>query len=269
MTTDLRTNRTVGGQLTYVLLLPAFFLLFTMLYNPFGIKDFYIFGGLSYAFHLVMLTSILLLTLLISRLTFYFVVRKTTMLWWHYVAWCAAEAFAASAFIALYTSLFSGGLAYFELLGTCCKFVFLTLVFPYVFLIMWQVIGNKSDDLKSKDSPEEDTLFKFYDEHKKLKFTIDTSAILYINSEFNYIRIHYLEADEVKEFTLRNSMKSLEAPTARHGLVRCHRSYFINPKRVKVLRKDSDGIIVAEMDIPGLRPIPVSKQYYESLSDLL
>ena len=45
----------------------------------------------------------------------------------------------------------------------------------------------------------------------------------------------------------------------------------MNPgqKRVKVLRKDSDGIIVAEMDIPGLRPIPVSKQYYESLSDLL
>ena len=40
MTTDLRTNRTVGGQFTYVLLLPAFFLLFTMLYNPFGIKDF-------------------------------------------------------------------------------------------------------------------------------------------------------------------------------------------------------------------------------------
>ena len=110
---------------------------------------------------------------------------------------------------------------------------------------------------------------KFYDEHKRLKLSIDPSAVLYINAEANYVKIHYLENERVREFMLRNSMKSLEEIATRHGLVRCHRSYYVNPRHIKVLSRNKEGVIIAEMIEDGLRQIPVSKQYYSYLSELL
>ena len=83
------------------------------------------------------------------------------------------------------------------------------------------------------------------------------------------MKIHYLENDRAKEFMLRNSMRSLETIAARHGLVRCHRSYYVNPRHIKVLRRAKEGQIQAEFLQEGLSPIPVSRQYYDSLSELL
>mgnify|MGYP003305537612 FL=1 len=53
------------------------------------------------------------------------------------------------------------------------------------------------------------------------------------------------------------------------GLVRCHRSFYINPVHVKVLRRDKDGIMYAELDADDVRHIPVSKTYYERISEII
>lgn len=42
-------------------------------------------------------------------------------------------------------------------------------------------------------------------------------------------------------------MRKLE-PVAEHfHLIRCQRSYYVNPTHVKVLRKDKDGFIYADL----------------------
>ena len=64
-------------------------------------------------------------------------------------------------------------------------------------------------------------------------------------------------------------MKSLETLADRHGLVRCHRSYYVNPRHIKVLSRNKEGVIIAEMIEDSLMRIPVSKQYYAHLSELL
>ena len=63
-------------------------------------------------------------------------------------------------------------------------------------------------------------------------------------------------------------MKALESLCEGKGLVRCHRSYIINPSHVKALSKGKEGLIEAEMDIE-CPPIPVSKRMYDDLSSLL
>ena len=78
-----------------------------------------------------------------------------------------------------------------------------------------------------------------------------------------------MDADRVKEFMLRASMKSVENTVANHGLIRCHRSYFVNPKFVKLLRKNREGMISAELLHPEVPSIPVSKQYYDTIAALL
>ena len=102
-----------------------------------------------------------------------------------------------------------------------------------------------------------------------MRLVIDRQAILFIRADENYVIIHYLDHDENKKFVLRSSMRSLEPLAERHGLVRCHRSYFINPRHIKLVRKDSEGQILAELDTVGYDPIPVSRNYYQNLSAVL
>ena len=64
-------------------------------------------------------------------------------------------------------------------------------------------------------------------------------------------------------------IKKIDDYLSAHGLVRCHRSYIVNPRHVKMLSRNKEGVIEAELSSPLLDPIPVSKQYYEHLSSLL
>lgn len=257
-------------HLLYVLLLPTFFICFCSVYDPFAVKDLYSVGGKTFFFHFLMLTSIMMGVMVITRVIFSLLYKVLTMQLWHYLLWCFGEVIVISFFHALYTTLFFGHeLPYFMALPICFKICSLVLIYPYALLIMARELTNKDQMLVMKDSLSENSLVKFYDEHKRLKLTIDPSALLYISAEANYVKIHYLENDKVREFLLRNSMKRLEETVSKHGLVRCHRSYCVNPKHIKVLRRNKDGIIIAEMIEDGLRKIPVSRQYYEYLSELL
>lgn len=269
MNTVLRLPKGYASQLVYVLLLPTFFFFFCFVYEPFSFQDIYLLGGKSPAFHLVMLSCIMLVILAITRLIFSALYKHVTFKWWHYSIWCCGEALVVSFFFALYTTLFYGGrMPYFTSLPLCIRLTFLTLFYPYIILILLTIIHNKALDFESKTAETEDSLVKFYDEHRKLKFTIDSSAIIFISAENNYVKIHYLENESVKEYLLRNSMKSLESMSEGHGLFRCHRSFFVNPRYVKVLSREKEEII-AEFKIDNVSKIPVGKHFYDQLADLL
>lgn len=256
-------------HLLYPLILAIFFLGSSLLYNPFDIAGYYSFGSMSFSFHLVMLSCIILVCSLLSRTGLYLILRKHDIQWINYGVYCIIELTVMSSFAALYTVLFKGaGTGYFFVLSKCIKFIFLSLVYPYAFLALVYLVMMKDEELQRKDMASDNTLLRFYDEHKRLKLSIAPSAILYVKSEFNYVQVHYLDGSKVKTYMLRASMKSLE-DTGSRGLTRCHRSYFVNPDHISVLRKDPQGFIVAEMNIPDIEAVPVSKQYYDKLTGLL
>lgn len=270
MSEEFRLPKTYVYHLLYVVLIPAFFISFAFVYDPFGLRDFYAVGGKSYAFHFLMLTCILIVLLALTRLIFSLLQRSIKFLWWHYAIWCAGEVIVYSFFAALYTTLFYGGaLPYFLALSHCLRSSFLILSYPYLFLVLVRVIANLRQDIATRSQYANDGLAKFYDEHHRLKLSIASSSLLFVNSEANYIKIHYEEKGRVKEFLLRNSMKSLERDAQEHGLVRCHRSYYVNPKCVKLLSRGRDGIITAELSCEGVDPLPVGKSYYDALAERL
>ena len=204
--------------------------------------------------------------LALSRLIFYALHKHIEFLWWHYLLWCFGEIVVVSFFMALYVALFYGGqMLYFSALSHCFKFVFTILIYPYMILSLIRVAVNYAEDIKTAaQQPVDDSLAKFYDEHRRLKLTINPSAVLYVSAESNY-----MEDDNHKEFMIRNSMKSVESVASKSGLVRCHRSYYVNPRHVKLLSRGKEGLIQAELNQNGIGLIPVSKQYYDSLSNLL
>ena len=260
------------AHLVYVLLLPIFFLVFSFLYDPYGMEDFLSVGGKNSAFHLLMLTSIMMGVLALSRLIFYLLHKHIDFLWWQYLLWCIGEVVVNSLFMALYVALFYGQeMLYFSVLSVCLKYAFTILVYPYIIFTLIQICSNYEEYIKTASQPQaiDDSLAKFYDEHHRLKLTINPAAVLFISAEMNYINVHYIENDKPKEFMIRNSMKSVETVATKHGLVRCHRSYYVNPRHVKLLSRAKDGLIQAELNRDGLGLIPVSKQYYDRLANLL
>lgn len=272
MNTPLRVSKGYGSQVKYAVLMPLFYFVFCFVYNPFSMSAIYNVGGKSWTFHLLMLTCIMVGTLALTRLVFSFLYKYIPFKWWHYAVWCLGETLVTSFFFALYTSLFyrkSGAMPYFTALPYCFKTVSLTLIYPYLLCILLRIVSNKNADLAEAGQKPEESLIKFYDEHKRLKLTIDPSAVLYVSADANYIKIHYIENDRVKAYQLRNSMKSLEGDAQRHGFVRCHRSYYVNPRHIKVLSRDREGVIYTEFTREGVGHIPVSKQYYDSLAKLL
>ena len=159
------------------------------------------------------------------------------------------------------------GLSFFEIAGSTFINLLATTVYPYVFLCLGLELYAR--DHEESHPVEDNSLIRFYDEYKKLRFVIAPEAVLFIRSEDNYVQIHYMDRGRVKKFILRSSMKALEEELSHHGLVRCHRSYFINPLFIKLVHRDESGLIVAQLKEDGFENIPISRKYQDEISKLL
>ena len=93
--------------------------------------------------------------------------------------------------------------------------------------------------------------------------------VIFIKCEANYVLIHYLDRNKTKKFILRSSMRALEEDLLKHGLVRCHRSYFFNPSYIKIVHRDESGLLVAELELDGFESIPISRKYQDEITKLL
>jgi len=123
----------------------------------------------------------------------------------------------------------------------------LTLVIPYTIL----ALSLRLYELNNSSNEDEDNAIqrmRFYDDRHNLKIVLTPSSVLYITAEENYVNIYYTENDKLRNYVLRSSMKAIDELCQDNGLIRCHRSYFVNPSHIKVLRKDKEGVVYAELD---------------------
>ena len=259
-------------HLIFYLGIPSFFAGFSALYNTLGIREALTYGGYTFEFHLAMLFCIAIVVMAITRTVFWAITIKNPAKWWGHMLWCMGETYAVVYFFALYLCLFSGE-PYFECVLNSMGYTFLCFIYPYTILILAQIASENRDAAKIAAMPaEQEDLsqrIRFYDDRHKLKLTLDRSAVLKIQADYNYVQIYYLERDAVQTASIRSSMKSIEEAASKHGLVRCHRSFFINPDHVSILSRDRDGGINATLDRSDTEPVPVSKKYYDSLSEIL
>lgn len=252
-------------QLLHIVVLPVFFFAFMLVHRSLGIESFL--GHEWFGVHLTIMSCIILVSVSITRLLYYFLPMQIN--YSLYIFWCLSEIIFASFFVALYLWLVLGKpMPYFEVFTSSFKFQFFTLVLAYVIL----ALSLRIYDYHDKSNHPGDAVsqrMRFYDNQHNLKIVLMPSSIIYIAAEENYVSIFYNENERVREYSLRSSMKALDEVCQENGLVRCHRSFYINPAHVKVLRKDKDGVMYAEMNAKEVRHIPVSKTYYGRLSDML
>ena len=258
----------IGQQVLHFAGIPVFFFLFVILYRPFDLGDTLSLRWGGFAFNVSIIASILLVVLAISRLILWGVRNAATFKRRSYFMWCVGEVVVSSLFVSLYVYLISGKYyTYIDIIPYALAYLAAVLVFPYVIFTLLL----ESDILTKYGAPasQSETRLKFYDERHNLKFVTEPSAILSIASDTNYCNITYTEGGQLKVFTIRGSLKIMEEVCLKSGIVRCHRSYLVNVRRIKVLRKDRDGIIRAEMDFPKMESIPVTPKYYDSIASMI
>ena len=257
---------TLRSNLVFLLTIPTFWLFFTISYKPQMLFNFLNMDSELYNFNVTIIMCILLGMMLISRGILLAIHRSLKLNWFKFIFWQVCELIVMGFFTALYVTLmYRGEFSYFHIVGQSLFHLLIIFIYPYIILNLAYAYIAKLEE----NTIHDDSLMRFQDNTKKLKLMIAASAVLYVEADENYVHIRYMEGERSKEYALRASMKSLEELMQKHGLVRCQRSYYINPQHIKVLRRDKEGLISAELDIANQKSIPVSPKYYDALSKWL
>lgn len=251
------------GNFSFVVALPVFWLSFVLLYQPQMWVNLLNMPTTSFNFNATIIMCILFGVMLISRGILLAVHRSFDMSWSKIIQWEVCELLVMSMFTALYiTLMYHGQYPYFNMVGKSLLGLALTMIYPYLVLdLAFAYVGRLE-----QDTAYDDSLMRFVDNTQKLKLMIASSAVLYVEADENYVHVRYMEGERLKDYPLRASMKSLEELMSKHGLLRCQRSYYINPQHIKVLRRDKEGMITAELDVPNQKSIPISPKYYEAIA---
>ena len=276
---------TYSRQAVIVLVMAVIAVLFITIFRPFNIYeslDFLITGNLSEwidstedAFFLALSSVVLLAILLIvtSRIILIKTVR-TTLTYRGFLLWCCVEFFvvaigitilSASLFHPEYTSITR---LFGKVWGrtTCILFI------PYAFCLLYIVIEDKVHQLKTlKESIDNDdnilqkSYIVLYDEHNEMRLSVKREDMIMIESADNYVCVWYLNNGNIKKTMIRNTMKRVAQQLDESSIQRCHRSYMINMDKIKVLRRDKEGVFI-EFGIEGVFDVPISRTYINNIT---
>lgn len=248
--------------------LPLFVLGLLLLFFPYGFRNLAVTFS-RYSFHITMTFCIIVVVMLISRLSTLFIHKKMPLTRSQYLVLCGGEILFSSGFTSLYLWLFTGKTeAYFMYFGYVLVYLAVAMTIPYIIIFQYFLLQDREEQLQDADRLAQGEKVRFCDERGNVRLIVSQPSILYIQSEENYLRIYYLDEGKLNTYLLRSSMKRIEETCAKSGLVRCHRSYFVNKNRVKVLQKDKE-FTYAILDVPNTAHIPVSKNYYDQISAML
>ena len=254
---------------------------FIYVFRPFKIYeslDFLVTGNLSQWINstedafFVALSSVVLFAMLLVISSRVILIRTTqgTLTYRGFLFWCGVEfvivsigitILSASLFHPEYSSILS---LFLHVLGRTACILFI----PYTICVLYMVIVDKAHQLstlKESIANDENTTHKshvmIYDDHNEMRLSVKYEDLIMIESADNYICVWYL----IKKTMVRNTMKRVAQQLSGCGIERCHRSYMINMDRVKVLRRDKEGVFI-EFGIEGVFDVPISKTYIGNIT---
>lgn len=247
-----------------------FALVFINIYSPFGADKWLDLTKPEFITYssLVILTGVLVVV--ISRIIMYYYVQKIDLTIWQYLLWVFGEVMLMSMVYAVFSKYILNDPRYFtELARGSARNTALVLLLPYSIMWLYLSWADKKDQIERMAEMQAYSggvmdMVPFYDDKSMLRFSVKRGNLLYLESAENYVTICYMNNGKVSKYLLRETLKKLEENFAGTEIIRCHRSYMVNFDKVKVIRKDKDGLKL-ELDIPVTIDIPVSKTYVDNV----
>lgn len=270
------------NQITMVLLVPLYALAFILIYRPFNIENLneqvlpwlneIIDPNLKGTLLSLVVVLIGMAVAAISRVIMTAYTKKHAISYIGYIVWVALE-IVIMTLIYTIVSVFLKEQANIvsEFRNTLTKTILILLI-PYVMMyiyFIWQERVRELKSIRKRLEEDENALQKAYiqifDEKGKLQLSVRREHLIVIESADNYVCVWYLNGETTKKVMVRTTLKQVAEQLAHTNILRCHRSYMINLDRVRVLRREKEGIFV-EFGIEDIPDIPISKTYSESIT---
>jgi DNA-binding LytR/AlgR family response regulator len=205
-----------------------------------------------------------------SRLFMYNYCKRKNLTYVGFAGWVAGEIFfMALVYTILIKTITDDPREFIDIFKKSVEVTALVLILPYLILWLYFALREKNVQLRHLeefDIPESQSpkMIPFFDEKGTLRLSVKREDVLFLEAADNYVTIHYLDGQKSSRFMIRNSMKTISDSFPGSSLVRCHRSYMVNFDRVKIIRKEKDGLHL-ELDIPEKTNLPVSKTYVQEV----
>lgn len=265
-------KRYLFGSVVFIM---TFSFLFMALYTPFSntvwfdlsnAMDF----GMTVAFYIVAVAI-----MFISKMLMNYMQRVITFTYLKYIMWVVGEVIIVSLFYTHFTLLFQPDAGYspFDILVKALGCIMLIVAIPYSILTLYAAYRDKTEELEmlqyevslqNEPAVSYPSLVNLYDYNGALKLTINSDSLYYMESQDNYVKIHYENQGKLLSYMLRCRTKTIEESLAETSMVRCHRSYMVNVMKINHIRKGGKArYIVLSSD--SIKPIPVSKSYFKNL----
>jgi hypothetical protein len=255
-----------GNIVTTILFTAGFALLFLNIYTPFGVTTWFEVSKPSLFLYAsgVILAGVLVVA--VSRVIMYHSVRRGLQLRvWHYLVWVAAEIVSMALFFTLFEVVILDDTRTFpELLARSVRHTSLTLVLPYIMLWLWFSWNDSKLKLsgirEQAEGPGQKPMIPLRDEKGVLRMSLKRSDILYMQGSDNYVTVWYQAQHKITKFMLRNTLRTMEDELKEESIIRCHRSYLVNVEKVKLIRREKEGLAL-ELDSLPPSIVPVSRTY--------
>ncbi len=260
--------------ITQVMFVSIFALVFINIYSPFNASSWFEVGRIEFFFYSSAFILSGMLIIVVSKLIFVLLAGKIRFTYLLFGLWNLAEiVLLALAYLVVDLYLLKSGAALVERFTGLLFITLLVLAIPYSLSWLWLSLKDKRSKLENQmlnTSTEfrEKRMITFRDESDKLRFSIKSTGILFIESTDNYVTVHTNEEGKLKKVMLRNTMKRLEKELEGTLIQRCHRSYMVNFENIKQVKLISTNLYIY-MDFPEEIRIPVSRTYAEHVHEFL
>lgn len=262
---------TITSQVMFV---SIFALVFINIYSPFNASSWFEVGRIEFFFYSSAFILFGMLIIVVSKLIFFLIARRRKFTYLLFGIWHVMEVLLLAVTYLVVDLVMLNSEA--ELVERFISLLFITLLvlaIPYSLSWLWISLKDKRDKLEghTQDTSQEfreRKMITFRDETDKLRFSIKSQDILYVESTDNYVTVHTIEKGKIKKIMLRNTMKRLEKELEGTLIQRCHRSYMVNFENIKLVKLISTNLYIY-MDYGEEIRIPVSRTYAEHVHEFL
>lgn len=263
-------------MLSSVMFVAVFSILFMLIYSPFSMAAWFNVTEEQPMFVTIAFYIVAVATMLISKIAMRWVWQRYGISTYIYVSWLIVEAFVITWLYMGFTRVI--------LPETVCTSEFTLRVFscvvailaiPYTIVSLYAAYRSQKEEnaiiryrdnlLGSGVAPT--NLINLSDEKGVVKLTIDIDSLYYMESQDNYVKVCYENDGKLHNYMLRCRTKSIEATLANTTMLRCHRSFIVNTTKINLVRNDKSNPVVV-LKHPDIKPIPVSKSYYDRVKAL-
>ncbi len=269
-------NELIGTIIFTVL----FAVVFLNIYTPISSTTWFALNRSMFFFITLGFISLATLILVVSRILMFRTRNKFKLNYLQYIIWAIVEVLLIALFYTYITCYAIDGIErdFKIILPKALIYTSIVLLIPYTISAIYCAVNNKTkvaqlfnyNDVVTDEEelPQNIELVHLSDNNGNLKLSVKLDNLYYIESQDNYIKIFYTNNNVMRNYMLRCKLKTVEESFSGSPLVRCHRSYIINSNKIRVVRKEKDGLYI-DMDYDNITPIPVSKAYIERIKSCL